>query len=90
MAFDRLTAYDEKLQPQPMLAESWDVSTDFKQIKLNLRKGVQFHTGRELTSEDVKWNILHVRDPKIAAGALIHQSKLVHRRSRRRTSTPSS
>jgi peptide/nickel transport system substrate-binding protein len=57
-----------------MLAESWDVSSDFKQIKLNLRKGVQFHTGRELTSEDVKWNILHVRDPKVAAGALILQS----------------
>lgn len=74
MAFDRLTAYDEKLQPQPMLAESWDVSSDFKQIKLNLRKGVQFHTGRELTSEDVKFNILHVRDTKVAAGALIQQS----------------
>ena len=74
IAFDRLTAYDEKLQPQPMLAESWDVSSDFKQIKLNLRKGVQFHTGRELTSEDVKFNILHVRDPKFAAGALILQS----------------
>ena len=73
--FDRLTAYDEKLVPQPMLAESWDVSTDYKQIKLNLRKGVQFHTGRELTSEDVKWNILHVRDTKVAAGALILQSK---------------
>jgi peptide/nickel transport system substrate-binding protein len=74
MAFDRLTTYDEKLQPQPMLAESWDVSSDYKQIKLNLRKGVQFHTGREFTSEDVKWNILHVRDPKVAAGALILQS----------------
>ena len=74
MAFDRLSAYDEKLQPQPMLAESWDVSSDYKQIKLNLRKGVQFHTGREFTSEDVKWNILHVRDPKVAAGALILQS----------------
>jgi peptide/nickel transport system substrate-binding protein len=74
MAFDRLSSYDDKLQPQPMLAESWDISPDFKQIKLNLRKGVQFHTGREFTSEDVKWNILHVRDPKVAAGALILQS----------------
>jgi peptide/nickel transport system substrate-binding protein len=74
MPFDRLTTYDEKLQPQPMLAESWEVSSDYKQIKLNLRKGVQFHTGREFTSDDVKWNIMHVRDPKVAAGALILQS----------------
>ena len=72
--FDRLTAYDEKLQVQPMLAENWDISPDFRQIKLNLRKGVQFHTGRELTSDDVKWNLLRVRDPKAGAGALTNQS----------------
>ncbi len=74
IAYDRLTSYDEKLQPQPMLAESWDVSSDYKQIKLNLRKGVQWHSGREFTSEDVKWNYLRVRDPKLGAGALTNQS----------------
>ena len=75
MPFDRLTAYDAELKPQPMLAESWELSSDSKQIKLNLRKGVQFHSGRELTSDDVKCNILCVRDPKVAAGALVQQSK---------------
>lgn len=75
MPFDRLTSYDENLKPQPMLAESWEFSSDFTKLKLNLRKGVQFHSGRELTSEDVKWNIEYVRDPKVAAGALILQSK---------------
>jgi peptide/nickel transport system substrate-binding protein len=40
--YDRLTEYDDKLQPQPRLAESWDISSDGKQIKLHLRKGVQF------------------------------------------------
>ena len=39
-----------------MLAESWEVSSDGRQIKLNLRKSVTFHSGRELTSEDVQWN----------------------------------
>jgi hypothetical protein len=34
---DRLIAYDDKLQPQPQLAESWDQSSDLKQIKFNLR-----------------------------------------------------
>jgi peptide/nickel transport system substrate-binding protein len=74
MPFDRLTAYDADLKPQPMLAESWEFSSDFKKLKLNLRKGVQFHNGRDLTSDDVKWNIEYVRDPKVAAGALILQS----------------
>ena len=37
--FDRLISYDAKLQPQPELAESWDLSSDLTQIKLNLRKG---------------------------------------------------
>jgi len=27
-AYEPLTRYDEKLQPQPMLAESWDLSTE--------------------------------------------------------------
>jgi hypothetical protein len=26
---DRLTAYDQNLQPQPMLAETWDFSPDY-------------------------------------------------------------
>ena len=64
---DRLIAYDDKLQPQPQLAESWEQSSDLKQIKLNLRKGVQFHNGREITSDDVKYSMLRVRDPKVAS-----------------------
>ena len=46
-----LTAYDLQLKPQPMLAESWELSPDATQVKLNLRKGVQWHNGRELTSD---------------------------------------
>src|SRR5687768_4343262 len=63
LAFDRLTQYDDKLKAQPALAESWDLASDYTSIKLNLRKGVIWHSGRELTSEDVKWNFLRVRDP---------------------------
>jgi peptide/nickel transport system substrate-binding protein len=48
----------------PRLAESWEQSTDNRSIKLNLRKGVQFHTGREFTSDDVEYNLLRARDPK--------------------------
>jgi peptide/nickel transport system substrate-binding protein len=75
-AYESLTRYDEKLQPQPVLAESWDVSADGKQLKLSLRKGVQFHDGREFTSEDVKYSLLRLHDPKVApiVGPLAAQS----------------
>ena len=56
--WDRLLAYDNDGKPQPMLAESWEFSSDQTQLKFNLRHGVQYHTGRELTSDDVKWNLL--------------------------------
>jgi len=40
-------------------------------IKLNLRKGVQFHSGREFTSDDVEYNMLRGRDPKNGFAAVV-------------------
>src|SRR5689334_21088863 len=76
LAYEKLVAYDTKLQPQPVLAESWDISADSTTFKLNLRKGVQFHSGREFTSDDVKYNFLRVRQPSVMplAGTLAPQS----------------
>ena len=71
---DALTRYDDKLQPQPVLAESFDVTSDLRTFKFVLRKGVQFHNGRELTSEDIKQNLLWVRDPKSQALQFAAQS----------------
>jgi peptide/nickel transport system substrate-binding protein len=65
LGFDSLVRYDDKNTPQPMLAESWNLSSDYTRIKFNLRKGVQFHSGRELTSDDVKYNLLRVRQPGV-------------------------
>jgi peptide/nickel transport system substrate-binding protein len=75
LAFDQLVFYDASLQPHPMLAESWDVSDDYKQVKLNLRKGVQWHSGRDFTSDDVKYNLFRGRDPKAGVGTYVNQSK---------------
>src|SRR6185436_14965296 len=72
--FDRLIEYDQSSRPNPMLAESWEVSSDATQIKLNLRKGVTWHSGREFTSDDIRWNMEWVRNPKIASRALVGQS----------------
>jgi peptide/nickel transport system substrate-binding protein len=71
IAFDRLVYLDNKLQPQPMLAESWDLDSDYKRVTFHLRKGVQFSTGRELTSDDVKYNFMRVRDPKVGGGGWV-------------------
>src|SRR5262245_60226975 len=60
--YDRLTQYDINHNVQPMLAESWDISSDFTSIKFNLRKGVQFHNGAELDSAAVKFNSERARD----------------------------
>jgi len=68
---DTLVTYDDQLNPVPRLAESWDFSTDNTKIKLNLRKGVQFHSGRELTSEDVNYNLIRARDPKNGFAAVV-------------------
>jgi peptide/nickel transport system substrate-binding protein len=63
--WDRLIVTDPNQQIQPMLAESWEIADDWRQFSFNLRKGVQFHSGRELTADDVKWSLLRIQDPKI-------------------------
>ena len=40
----------------PSLAESWQVSPDGRLYSFTLRKGVKFHNGDTLTSEDVKFS----------------------------------
>jgi len=45
-----------------MLAESWDIASDWTQIKFNLRKGVQFHNGKEMDAASVKFNSERARD----------------------------
>lgn len=49
-------------QFEPWLAESWSVSDDGLTITLNLRQGVMFHNGREMTAEDVVWSVDYARD----------------------------
>jgi peptide/nickel transport system substrate-binding protein len=68
---EMLIEYDDDLTIVPRLAESWEQSTDNRSIKLNLRKGVQFHNGRELTSDDVEFTLLRARDPKNPFAAVV-------------------
>lgn len=54
--FDRLVSMDTEMNLVPGLAESWDVE-DEKTTVFHLRKGVKFHNGEEMTSEDVKYSL---------------------------------
>ena len=52
--YSTLAYYDLKLDPQPDLAESWKVAEDGRSVTVKLRPGLTFHSGKEVTSEDVK------------------------------------
>jgi len=53
LVFEPLVRIDETLKVVPALAESWEIDSIRRSIRFRLRKGVKFHHGRELTSEDV-------------------------------------
>ena len=52
-------------EPVPGIATEWDVSPDLLTYTFKLRKGVQFHNGREVDAEAVKWNFERIKNPKI-------------------------
>lgn len=65
--YDSLIRLDDSHQPQPWLAESWEFDSTGRQLKLNLRKGVHFHSGREFGAADVAANLAHYQDATNAA-----------------------
>ena len=48
---DSLLQYDERMQLQPRLAQSYELSDDRLTITFKLRRGVRWHDGREVTKE---------------------------------------
>jgi peptide/nickel transport system substrate-binding protein len=53
--YNQLVRFDADMNPQPELAESWEISKDGLSWTFKLRQGVKFHDGQELTSADVKF-----------------------------------
>ncbi len=59
--FEGLTRYQADGSIAPALAESWEISGDGAVYTFDLRAGVTFHDGSEMTAEDVKFTLDRAR-----------------------------
>lgn len=65
--YDGLLEVNADLQLEPALAESWEVSDDGLTYTFDLRDGVTFHNGRELTAEDVVYSFERIMDEEVGS-----------------------
>jgi peptide/nickel transport system substrate-binding protein len=72
-----LVEIDSKGNPIPELAESWESTPDASKWTFKLRKGVEFHNGKTVDSEDVVFSMNHHRgkDSKSAAKGIVDPIK---------------
>ncbi|MEK6628633.1 MAG: ABC transporter substrate-binding protein, partial [Bdellovibrionota bacterium] len=49
------------------MAEKWEVSKDGLQFTFTIRQDAYFHNGDNITAEDVKFSLEHIREPKLEA-----------------------
>ena len=59
--FDALTRIAADGSVTPLLAESWKWESDTT-LDMNIRKGVKFHSGKELDAEDVAYTLNFIVD----------------------------
>jgi ABC-type transport system substrate-binding protein len=66
MLFDSLYKYDREIQLTPSIAASLPIiSEDGRTFTIQLRRGVRFHNGRELTAHDVVWSFERMLSPEL-------------------------
>ncbi len=53
------------LEPEPMLAESWEMSEDGKEWTFHMRKGAKWSDGKPVTADDVIFTFNVIFDPKV-------------------------
>ncbi|MDT9330166.1 ABC transporter substrate-binding protein [Clostridium perfringens] len=63
LIFDGLISNNEKGEPVPNVAESYEVSEDGKTYTFKLNKGIKFTNGKELTAKDVAFTFTSICDP---------------------------
>lgn len=62
--FDGLVKYDEEMQVVSSLAKDWKISDDGLVWTFNLREGVKFHNGREMTADDFVYSFTRILQPE--------------------------
>lgn len=55
--YESLLRYDEKLEPQPSLAKSWEISPDQTVYTFRLQEGVKWHDGKPFSADDVVFTL---------------------------------
>jgi peptide/nickel transport system substrate-binding protein len=65
LVFNGLLRFNKNLELEPCLAEKWKISKDGKSITYNLRRGVKFHDGEEMTAQDVLFTYKVYSDPTV-------------------------
>ena len=58
-----LIQFDEKLEPVPYLASSWEISDDLTELTFRLRGDVYWHDGELTTAQDVAFTYLTAINP---------------------------
>lgn len=64
--FETLVSYDDKFNPVPRLARTWEISQDSTTFKFNLARNARWHDGQPFTSADVKFTF-EVFGPRYSA-----------------------
>jgi oligopeptide transport system substrate-binding protein len=62
-----LTEFDERLEPAPMIASSWDIFDGGKRIVFRLRDDVLWSDGRRVVASDFEYSWKRLLDPKVAS-----------------------
>jgi peptide/nickel transport system substrate-binding protein len=68
LIFDGLVEYGEANKIVPGIAEDWTISEDGLEYTFNLREGVMFHNGQELTAADVEYTYNRILNPDYGSG----------------------
>jgi peptide/nickel transport system substrate-binding protein len=64
--FTPLVQYDENLEVQPYLAESWEIQDDTA-VVFQLRRDVRWHDGQPVTAHDVEFTFNAAKNPESAS-----------------------
>jgi peptide/nickel transport system substrate-binding protein/oligopeptide transport system substrate-binding protein len=62
--FDGLVEFDPDLNVVPAIARRWKIARDYRTYTFQLREGVKFHHGREVTADDFVYSFSRILNPQ--------------------------